>query len=140
MKTATAQATSIRSMIAKGNKETFDAVTRQSMTYMITSPKDLDEVLKTSSLSDPASVGEAMFELYTTDLRPEMAKVKAPVLMLAEGAFATTPEAQKTSFRRYEAEIHSIPRHTVKMSLKSRHFIMLDDPAFLFKEMDDFLN
>jgi pimeloyl-ACP methyl ester carboxylesterase len=125
--------------MASATKASFEAGTKMSLSYMITSPKDVETVLKTARLSDPKSVGEAMYELYTTDLRPEMANVQVPVLELAEGAFNTTPEMKKASMKNYEDQLSTIPHHTLKMSDKSRHFIMFDDPDFFFKEIDDFL-
>ena len=39
----------------------------------------------------------------------------------------------------YEAQIASIPNHRFVLAEKARHFIMLDDPAFFFAQVDAFL-
>jgi N-formylmaleamate deformylase len=137
--TLKSQGEQFRTMMANSTQASFVAGTKQSLSYMITSPNDVETVLKTSRLSDPKSVGETMYELYTTDLRPEMGKIRVPVLELAEGAFNTTPEMKKASMENYEDQLHTIPHHTLRMSDKARHFIMLDDPGFFFKEIDNFL-
>lgn len=51
----------------------------------------------------------------------------------------TSPEMKKTVQERYEAQVASIPNHKVLLAEKARHFIMFDDPAFLFSTIDDFL-
>jgi hypothetical protein len=35
--------------------------------------------------------------------------------------------------------VAKVPDHKVLLAKKARHFIMLDDPQFLFSAMDDFL-
>ncbi|HEY3780377.1 MAG TPA: alpha/beta hydrolase [Fimbriimonadaceae bacterium] len=129
----------MRASIAGASHAAFEKINRQSLSFMITSPRDIDFVMKNSSKSDPKSVGEAMYEMCSNDLRPEMAKITAPVLELGEGAFFRTAEQMKEGMAAYEDEIKLIPNHTLKMSPKSRHFIMLDDPAFFFRAIDDFL-
>jgi len=36
--------------------------------------------------------------------------------------------------------VAKIPVHRVVMAEKAKHFVMLDDPAFLFSTMDQFLS
>jgi pimeloyl-ACP methyl ester carboxylesterase len=139
LKTAAEQAASLRDTMAHSSKAAFEAGEKRSLTMMITAPEDIQWVLKTSALSDPKSVGESMYELYTTDLRPIMHSITTPVLMLAEAAFFTTDSSRASAMESYEAQIHAIPHHTLKMSPKARHFIMLDDPTFYFNEIDSFL-
>ncbi|HWD38595.1 MAG TPA: alpha/beta hydrolase [Fimbriimonas sp.] len=137
---ATKQADALRKTMASEGHERFVAGMRQSLQSMITSPNDVDWMLQSCESSDPKTVGEAMYELYSTDLRPEMKKIRAPVLMLAEGAYFTTPAIREAATKSYEAQIHDIPQHTLKMSKAARHFIMLDDPSFFFAEIDAFLS
>ena len=139
MASATKSGAFLRDSMATMDQAAFVNGMKQSLQYMVTSPSDFDRILATSAKSDPKSVGEAMYELYSTDLRPLMSQVQAPVLMLAEGAFFITPATQKTGLANYEAQIHAIPNHTLRMSFKARHFIMFDDPEFFFKQIDSFL-
>jgi pimeloyl-ACP methyl ester carboxylesterase len=39
----------------------------------------------------------------------------------------------------YEAQVRAIPDHRVVLAEKARHFVMLDDAEFLYRELDDFL-
>jgi hypothetical protein len=40
---------------------------------------------------------------------------------------------------RYEAQVAKAPNHKVLIAEKARHFIMFDDPTFLFSAMEGFL-
>jgi pimeloyl-ACP methyl ester carboxylesterase len=132
-------AESVRAMLGKQTPTAFAASNKQSLGFMITSSKDVEMIQKTSSLSDPKSVGEAVYEMFLMDLRPDMAKVQSPVLLLAAGSGFKTPEQQKGALDSYEAQIRGIPNCHVKLAVKARHFIMLDDPDFYFREIDAFL-
>ncbi len=50
--------------------EAFAAVNRKALEGMITDPKNLDAVDATSKKSDPKAVGEAIYEVMITDMRP----------------------------------------------------------------------
>jgi pimeloyl-ACP methyl ester carboxylesterase len=106
---------------------------------MITATTNVDLIAPTCAKSDPKAVGQALYELMTTDLRYEAARIKSPVLLIGSGAFATSPEMKKTTEERYEAQVAKIANHQVLIAEKARHFIMLDDPKFLFSAMENFL-
>jgi len=106
---------------------------------MITDPKNLELIAPTCAKSDPKATGQAMYELMTTDLREEASKIKTPVLLIGSGAGTISPELKRTMEGRYEAQVAKVPNHKVVMAEKARHFVMLDDPGFLFATMDEFL-
>jgi pimeloyl-ACP methyl ester carboxylesterase len=106
---------------------------------MITDPKDVDAVDATSKNSDPKAVGEAFYELMTTDLRQQIKAIQTPVLLL--GATATIPDAQQRIAVEtgYRQEVAAIPNHTVVFAPKARHFIQLDEPQFFYAQVESFL-
>ena len=75
----------------------------------------------------------------TTDLRDDVARIQTPVLLIGSGAFATSPEMKKKVQASYEAQVAKVPNHKVLLAEKARHFIMLDDPSFMFSAIDQFL-
>jgi pimeloyl-ACP methyl ester carboxylesterase len=99
----------------------------------------VDLIAPTCAKSDPKAVNQAMYELMTTDLRDDTARIKSPVLLIGSGSFATSPEMLKAVQARYEAQVAKAPNHKVLIAEKAKHFIMLDDPKFMFSAMDDFL-
>jgi N-formylmaleamate deformylase len=88
--------------------------------------------------SDPATMGRAVAEIMTTDLRREVAEIRTPVLLIASG-FGMTDTQREMTLARYRAQVSRVPNHRVLMATNARHFVMLDDPAFLFAAMDEFL-
>jgi len=121
----------IRTMYASFNKEQLAGQSKMAFAQMITDPKEVEEATAWSAASDPATAGQAVYEMMTTDLREAVASIRTPVLLV--GA-AGSPSAL------YEAQVAKIPVHRVVMAEKAKHFVMLDDPAFLFSTMDQFLS
>jgi N-formylmaleamate deformylase len=89
--------------------------------------------------SDPATVGQAMAEMMTTDLRGRLRAVRIPVVqMMAAGAFPT-PEFRNLMQQRYAAQLVAIPHAELVVAERAYHFIMLDDPTFFHATLERFL-
>jgi pimeloyl-ACP methyl ester carboxylesterase len=129
----------MRQMYAKLTKEQLGAQSRTSLSAMITDPKNVETAAAWSATSDPATAGEAMAEMMTTDLRAAVAAIRTPVLLVGAADFAKDDAARRQLTAAYEAQVAKIPDHRVVMAEHARHFIMLDDPTFLFATMDRFL-
>jgi pimeloyl-ACP methyl ester carboxylesterase len=88
--------------------------------------------------SDPATAGRALAEMMTTDLREQVAAIRSPVLLIAAvGGFS--PPDQPAALARFEEQLARVPNRQVAMATRARHFVMYDDPEFLFSTMDRFL-
>jgi pimeloyl-ACP methyl ester carboxylesterase len=124
--------------LAHASPEAYRASSRAAATSMVSGPADVERVVAWGAASDPASVGRAMAELMTTDLRAREDRVRAPVLLVAAGkdVGATKEEIESA----YEAQVARIPNHRVAVAAHARHFVMLDDPAFLYAAIDGFLD
>jgi N-formylmaleamate deformylase len=128
-----------KAMMASLTPEQFAMQTRMSLTTMVTAPEDLERLALQGGESDPATVAQAMFELMTTDLRDDVASIESPVLLMAAGATAPTPEGRARLLRSYEAQVAPIPNHRVVIADHARHFIMLDAPDFFQVTLTGFL-
>ena len=89
--------------------------------------------------SDGATMGRAMAEMLTTDLRAEVAAIRTPVLLIASG-FDFSEERRKAVLDIYAAQVSRIPDRRVVMARNARHFVMLDDPQYLYSMIDEFLS
>ena len=89
--------------------------------------------------SDGATMGRAMAEMFTTDLRADVAAIRTPVLLIASG-FDVTDDRRERVLARYAAQVSRIPDRRVVMARNARHFVMLDDPQYLYSVMDEFLS
>lgn len=131
------QAKQMAALYASMTPDQLMAQSRLAMAAMITAPADVETAMTWVAKSDASTAGIAIAELSSTDLREEIARISAPVLLIA--AIGAMPEPMRPMAEQsYRAQIARLPSARVKMAM-TRHFIMLDDPAFLFAAIDEFL-
>ncbi|RFP65881.1 alpha/beta hydrolase [Hymenobacter lapidiphilus] len=111
---------------------------RQQMTGKM--PVAMARQMSATMMTDTARISQAMYDLYTTDLRAELGRIRQPVLVLGAWAaykdYGSTKESTKAIFERQYA---ALPGHRVEMSEAGRHFLMYDDTAWFFQQTDAFL-
>ncbi|MDN5202048.1 alpha/beta hydrolase [Fulvivirgaceae bacterium BMA10] len=114
---------------------------RQFLTTMITDESDLEKAVEWGKHSDPATSAQAMYDLYVTDLRNEIAKIKSPTLVLGAWiGFKDYGATRENTEPKYQNQFKKIPDHKIKFTDKGKHFIMWDDPDFFFYETNQFLD
>ncbi|MBZ9613215.1 alpha/beta fold hydrolase [Rheinheimera maricola] len=91
--------------------------------------------------SDGATSGRVMGELMRADLRPQLGKIRVPVLTLGalqHGAPYSTPEQVQAN---YETQLANAPAefHRFAFARDSKHFIMADAPDWLNQQIQQFL-
>jgi len=131
-------AAQIKQGIASSTGEARRKQTEQTIAGMVRTESMRPVAVQHGLASDPAVSGEAMSELITTDLRPELAKIKVPMTVLwvlPTGAPIT--EAQLTAF--YKASYANVPQAVLTHVPDSAHFIMWDNPAIFRAELKAFL-
>lgn len=134
--------------IAKNMMTMYDTMTdaqysqQQKMVLytMITDPDKIDIAYEWGISSDRKTVGQAMYELFTTDLRDEIATIKAPTLVLGSWIgykdYGVTREMVMNSFNMQFAKLEGAK---IKLSDNGKHFIMWDDFDFFIAEIEAFL-
>jgi pimeloyl-ACP methyl ester carboxylesterase len=132
-------AEALRAQMARSTPEQYARQSRMAVASMVKSSADAERIAAWGARSDPSAVGDAMAELLSTDLRPAMAKVTAPILELAATDFAQDDGARKELVARYESQLARAPKHRVVAAAAARHFIMYDDAQFLLAQLDAFL-
>jgi pimeloyl-ACP methyl ester carboxylesterase len=91
-----------------------------------------------SNASDRGVVVRAMYELMTTDLRPELGHITAPVTMLyAYDPLYGIPAAAIDGL--FRSAYSGVPHLRAERIDNSFHFIMLDQPAAFAAAVDRFL-
>ncbi|NKI33621.1 alpha/beta hydrolase [Wenzhouxiangella sp. XN79A] len=128
-------AAQMASFMASLTDEQFAQQNRMSLQVMVADPGQRARVAEDSARSDPATVGRAVAEIMTTDLRPLMSGVDVPVL-LVQAADSGGNEAMR---RAYARQVEAIPDHRHVVAERGRHFVQLDDPDFLAAQVLDFL-
>ncbi|WBA42287.1 alpha/beta fold hydrolase [Hymenobacter canadensis] len=116
------------------------AAARQMSATMMQDTARITQTARWSAASDPATVAQAMYDLFTTDLRQDIARVQQPVLVLgawaAYKAYGSTKESTRAIF---EQQYARLPQHRIEMSEAGRHFLMYDDTQWFFQQTDAFL-
>jgi N-formylmaleamate deformylase len=129
-------ADALRQAIETQSRDRYLAQSRASARKMTTRSEDADRVADWGAKSDPWTVAAAMAELMTTDLRGNVGSIQAPTLLVGAGNGMADLEGVR---RAYSAQIASIPDHRLVVEGRSRHFVMLDEPAVLAGLVDAFL-
>lgn len=131
-------AAQIRDGITTSPAETREAMTKQTIAGMVKTEELRAGPIADSLASDPGVSGQAMYELMTTDLRPELADIAVPLAVLwamPEGAPIT--KDQMAEF--YRLSYASASRATIKHVQDSSHFIMFDASADFREILNRFL-
>jgi pimeloyl-ACP methyl ester carboxylesterase len=138
--TMKSQGAQIQADMEKLSREDFLKRLRQFVSSWLEGQKDQETVAKWGADSDQATVARAIGELFSQDARPDLARIKTPVLQM--GAFSKKRQipgfTRETLTKRLEAQIAKVPKHELAVA-DSGHFIMYDVPEWLWKTMDGFL-
>jgi pimeloyl-ACP methyl ester carboxylesterase len=135
------QSDQLRTRLGSATREQFLAQSKAAIKGSISDAKKREAVEKWGEDSDQATVTRAMAEMFGSDLRGDLAKIKAPVLLV--GAWSKDMEKygvhRDATAKRYEAQVSAVPHHKVVIAENARHFIMYDAPDWLLAQMDEFL-
>ena len=128
----------IRAGIAGGTGDQRRQAIEQTIAGMVKTESLRAAPIAQSLASDPAVSGEAMYDLITLDLRPELTHIKVPLTVLwVLPPNAPVTEAQIEQF--YKMSFVNTPQVVLKHIPDSYHFIMLDQPVLFQTELRNFL-
>ena len=100
---------------------------------------DVDRIIAWGLASDPVTVGQAITELYGADLRPELAQIKAPTLVFAAWIGYAPYSSHQFAAQIYGDQYSGLKGVRLEITDTARHFIMLDDPEWMFGRIENFL-
>lgn len=107
---------------------------------MAASEEDIDRIIGWGLASDGPTVAKALGELYSADLRSELSKIGSPTLVLAAWigyAPYTNHDSAAQTYRQQYAELNNVQ---IAITDTARHFIMLDEPEWMFARIETFLS
>jgi N-formylmaleamate deformylase len=128
-----------RNLIQKAGPLQQSIQTRIYLKGLITDHQHFQRLSAINLRSDSQTVGQGMYELLTTDLRPVVSEIQSPLLLIGAGGGCVDEEERTAMERRYRAQVSLIPRHEVVFATDARHFIQFDAPEFLWSQMESFL-
>jgi pimeloyl-ACP methyl ester carboxylesterase len=129
-------AAAMSDQMVKLDQAGFAAGQGRTMMSLIKSDADRPWLVAMAGASDPATVGQVFYEVTTTDLRSDLAKLKVPATVLyAHNAYFTAEMAAQA----YGAAYQASPRIKLIPVADSYHFIMQDQPTVFARELAAFL-
>lgn len=125
---------------ANQSREAKIAYQKQMLQSMIIDKDRIEIAAGWSADSDSPTVAQSMYEMYTTDIREDLDKIKVPTLVLgAWVAYAPYGNTRESTLKRYTDQYEKLANVTVDMTDIGNHFIMWDDPEFFQNWLKKFL-
>lgn len=121
-------------------RENKVAYQKQMLQTMIIDKDKIDIAAGWGADSDTPTVAQSMYEMYTTDIRADLSKIKVPTLVLgAWVAYAPYGNTRESTLKLYTDQYAALTNVTVDMTDIGNHFIMWDDPEFFYDWLKKFL-
>ncbi len=116
------------------------AFQRTMLKSMIMDSAKIERALQWGVDSDTETTAQAMYELYTIDIREDLAKIKVPTLVLGAWiAYKGYGATRENTLKNYKDQYAKLDGAIVDLTDNGNHFIMWDDPEFLMNWMKKFL-
>ncbi|MBB3223155.1 alpha/beta fold hydrolase [Pseudoduganella umbonata] len=132
-------ASATRERMLASDDTSYAASQRRAVMTMASKPEDVDRIAGWGQRSDRKAVAGAMYALMAEDLRNEVARIKAPTLVLGTWVAYKDYAPRGAIEQVYKAQYARLPGVRVEMADTARHFIMYDDPAWMYDRIDQFL-
>src|SRR6266404_2932518 len=138
---AKANAAQMRQYMGGQSQNMYERFTKSGMAtrMMGTKDTDLDRIIAWGMASDRTAVTDAMSELFTADLREDIANIKTPTLVMGSWiGYKQYTDREKTEAN-LKLQYTKLSGVDIRITDTARHFIMWDDPDWMFAQMDRFL-
>jgi pimeloyl-ACP methyl ester carboxylesterase len=107
---------------------------------LVTKEADFDRLVVWGLATDRTAVADAMGELFSADLREDIAAIKSPTLVLGSWiGYKQYGASHETTLANLRAQYAKLSGVELRVTDTARHFIMWDDPVWMFDAMDRFL-
>ncbi|REG88599.1 alpha/beta fold hydrolase [Algoriphagus antarcticus] len=120
--------------------EDFEKQQMASMPIMTATESRIPELVEWSMKSDQGTVSQAIYELMTTDYRPNLKSLETPILVLGAWYsgkdYGMTAESVKDNF---ELQYQLAENVQIKMAPTAHHFIMWDNPEWFMTQIQNFV-
>lgn len=126
-------------IVARSYASADRAARRQAIATMAERPEHVDLITSWGMASDAATVTKALTEAVLSDYRVDLAKIRTPALVLASPAGDGTSTGRDGVERTFRLQFAHMKAWQLEIAPTARHFIMFDDPAWMFEKMDAFL-
>jgi pimeloyl-ACP methyl ester carboxylesterase len=132
----------IRAQMSGQTQAQYQATVRSGVytKSMVTSPTDHERVVGWSAASDHATVADAFASLLVLDLRPRLARITSPTLVIGEWIGLRDRGVDRAAaVQTFHDQYAGLARMHFAMTDTARHFIMFDDLPWFVAQLDGFL-
>jgi pimeloyl-ACP methyl ester carboxylesterase len=127
-----------RRRYVENDQAAFESHLRSAAQKLATDPVTVERIIHWGIASDRQMTADVMAEVMTTDLRPDLAKITAPVEVLY--AWDRSGPATRAGLDQIYASSYSGLAHQRRLRIdNSRHYIMFDQPEVLYRAVRDWL-
>lgn len=121
-----------RNMLMSQPLDQRRAYQRRVLPTLISDPAKVEVALDWAMKSEGRTLGQVFYEMMTTDLRPTLGRIHAPVLVM--GIWAGTPGATRAGAEQsFHSQYAGLSSARIVLADRARHFIMWDDPRWLMQ-------
>ncbi|AWH52290.1 alpha/beta hydrolase [Stenotrophomonas sp. ESTM1D_MKCIP4_1] len=131
----------LRASMLAADPASYQAQADAALGPMTATPARLPELKRWGRDSDRATTADAMYSVMVTDLRGEVAAIRAPTLVLGAWASYQAFGATEASARAiFQSQYAALPGVRIELSATGHHFLMWDDPQWLRGQVQAFLD
>jgi len=134
-----AVATQMRDGMRGQDDATFGAMQQRSAATMVTAPENAQRIAEWGKQSDRATITDAMYDIMSTDLREDIGRIKAPTLVLGTWISYKAYAPKEAIEGLFKAQYAKLPGVKVELADTARHFIMYDEPEWMYARIDQFI-
>ncbi len=136
--TARPHAAALRDAMLAAPAEQAEAMQSAAVARLVKTEAARPALIATGIRSDRSMVADSMYELMTTDLRPELGRIQAPVqVVYAYDPLYGVPASNVDTL--FDTAYASAPTASFRRIDGSFHFVMLDQPVVFAEAVMDFL-
>ncbi len=106
----------------------------RAMLFQVSDTVRARQIAGWSYRGDRLTQALSLLEIATTDLRSAIAKITAPVLVLGSNY-----GSEEKSYTLLEQQYKQLPQKKIVVAVNSKHFIMYDQPTWMYAQIDQFL-
>jgi len=130
-------AATMRQEMLSASHDQFDGFMHQFLGSTVSDPANAKLLDDAADKSDQTTVANAFAELVMKDLRPDLGKITAPVIIAAAGESEMPREQLEAAWK---TQVDPIPHHQLVIIDGAKHFVMYDKPDELDKLVDQALS
>jgi pimeloyl-ACP methyl ester carboxylesterase len=129
----------MRAQLMAQDPVAYAAGQAKQIAALVTAPADVARVQAWGRDSDRVAVIDAMSDMLGEDLRPRLAAIQAPTLVMGSWIAYKDQSTMAQTRAVYERQYAALAGVQIAMSPAGRHFIMLDDPVWFEKTLAAFV-